>query len=404
MKNFHVKPIGILDMLEFKNMVPKRQKIIESAPAVPLPKTYTVNETAAALHPDRQYMTVKSIIERGADSKSYVLEPNASAGTAKLAFFRAGQYLSLKLKIGDSILTRPYSICSAPLDALDRNTYTITIKRAQDGFASGYLLENLNVGDKIETSGPEGTFFYDPIRDAKTVIGIAGGSGITPFYAMACAIADGTEDFHLTLLYGSRTADGILLKEEFDEIQKQTNMVKVVHVLSDEQAEGFEFGFITAELIAKYSPENEDFSVFMCGPQEMYEFVDKEIEHLSLPLKYVRHELFGALKDPSKFADYPVDAMTKQFSVNVKMRDEERVITASGSEPVLVALERAGINAPSRCRSGECGWCHSRLISGQVYTPETVDGRRAADYTFGYIHPCCAFPVSDLEIEISVEN
>ncbi|MBS1393663.1 MAG: 2Fe-2S iron-sulfur cluster-binding protein [Christensenellales bacterium] len=25
-------------------------------------------------------------------------------------------------------------------------------------------------------------------------------------------------------------------------------------------------------------------------------------------------------------------------------------------------MEQAGIKAPSRCRSGQCGWCHSRLV------------------------------------------
>ena len=62
--------------------------------------------------------------------------------------------------------------------------------------------------------------------------------------------------------------------------------------------------------------------------------------------------------------------------------------------------QAAGIAAPAHCRSGECGWCHSRLVSGEVYCPKSVDGRREADYIYGYIHPCCSFPLSDLVIEI----
>ncbi|MBR4411168.1 MAG: 2Fe-2S iron-sulfur cluster binding domain-containing protein, partial [Firmicutes bacterium] len=65
------------------------------------------------------------------------------------------------------------------------------------------------------------------------------------------------------------------------------------------------------------------------------------------------------------------------------------------------SLEAAGIAAPAHCRSGECGWCHSRLVSGDVYTPKSVDGRREADYIYGYIHPCCSFPLSNLVIEVS---
>lgn len=71
---------------------------------------------------------------------------------------------------------------------------------------------------------------------------------------MACAVADGIEDFDLTILYGSRTKDTILLKEELEAVAARSNSrVKVVHVLSDEAAEGYEHGFITAELIKKYA-------------------------------------------------------------------------------------------------------------------------------------------------------
>ena len=63
--------------------------------------------------------------------------------------------------------------------------------------------------------------------------------------------------------------------------------------------------------------------------------------------------------------------------------------------------EAAGIAAPAHCRSGECGWCHSKLVSGEIYAPKSVDGRREADLLYGYIHPCCSFPLSDLTIEVA---
>ncbi|MGN0287944.1 MAG: 2Fe-2S iron-sulfur cluster-binding protein, partial [Atopobiaceae bacterium] len=62
--------------------------------------------------------------------------------------------------------------------------------------------------------------------------------------------------------------------------------------------------------------------------------------------------------------------------------------------------EKNRIAAPSHCRSGECGWCHARLVSGQVFCPAEVDGRREADRKFGYIHPCVSFPLSDLVVEV----
>ena len=41
-----------------------------------------------------------------------------------------------------------------------------------------------------------------------------------------------------------------------------------------------------------------------------------------------------------------------------------------------------------------------KLVSGEIYAPKSVDGRREADLMYGYIHPCCSFPLSDVTIEV----
>ena len=133
----------------------------------------------------------------------------------------------------------------------------------------------------------------------------------------------------------------------------------------------------------------------------MYNFLDGEIAKLGLRRKFVRRELFGAIKDPWNQPGYPEDIRGKTFNLKVIKYGEEFNITASADESLLTAIERAGISAPSRCRSGECGWCRSKLISGNVFIPEKTDGRRRADIDFGYIHHCSSFPAGDCVIEIS---
>lgn len=86
--------------------------------------------------------------------------------------------------------------------------------------------------------------------------------------------------------------------------------------------------------------------------------------------------------------------------VTVIKEGEEKTVTGSTDDSLLQILEKNGIAAPSHCRSGECGWCHSRLVSGEVYAPTSVDGRREADKKFGFIHPCVSFPLTDLTIEV----
>lgn len=389
--------IDTLDPLRFMARMEERQKRIAEAPAKKIPSDYEVNQLADALHPQKQFVQIQEVIERDADCKSFVLTADPKKGTKSLAYFSAGQYLTVFLDIEGMKITRAYSISSSPKEALE-GKYMLTVKAVQGGLASRYILDNWKEGDSVEVSAPEGFFEYNPLRDAKTVIGVAGGSGITPFLSMAQAIRDRDEDFNLILLYGSREADHILMKEEFDRIMAATDKVKVIHVLSHEKREGFEHGFVTADLIRKYAPD-APFSVFLCGPQQMYAFVDKELEKLSLERKYIRHELFGEMHDPKTQADYPGGA-PDTIHITVTVRDETKTVTGSANDSVLQILEKNGIRVPSRCRSGECGWCHSRLISGKVYIPKEIDGRRMADMKYGYIHPCATFALSDLEIEV----
>lgn len=386
-----------LNPMDFTKMNPTRQAKIEAAPAKALPATdsYVPNKIAKALHPGKQYVKVAEVIEQSADTKTFWLEANADKGTKALAWFRAGQYLSVSLEIGPMKLTRPYSLSSSPREAL-AGRYGLTIKRVEGGLASNYILDNWTVGTEVTVSEPLGVFTYEPLRDAKVIIGIAGGSGITPFRSLSKAIADGDEDAEMILLYGSRTLADAVFQEEFKALEGPK--FKLVNVLSNEEQEGCEKGFITAELIKKYAPAGE-YSIFLCGPQAMYNFVDKEIATLNLRKKFIRHELFGEYFNPAKEADYPAN-VASEVKITVRIAGKEQTITASADTSILRSLEAAGIAAPAHCRSGECGWCHSKLISGEVYCPKSVDGRREADYLYGYIHPCCSYPLSDVTLEV----
>ena len=392
--------IGKLDMLKFKNMKKVREQAIQAAPAAEVKGDFAINRNAKALHPDFLTLVVAEIIDRGsADAKTYVLK---SKDGKALPYFRAGMYLNLKLPLDGSLVTRSYSLCSSPKKALE-GKYAITIRSNPGGFAADKLLAELKVGDEIISSCPQGFFYYEDLRDCPTVIGLAGGSGITPFLSMAEAIADGTEDFNLVLLFGSRDKANILFKDELDEIAKKTDKFKVIHVLSDAEEEGFEHGFITAELIRKYAPAGEEFSVFLCGPDGMYRFLKPEIEKLGLPERLFRRKLIDVTKSVWESEGYPAECKDKVFELTVKQGAEEYKIPCNANEPVLVAIERAGIKAPSRCRSGECGWCRSKLISGTFFVPAENEMRRWADIEYGYVHPCSTFATSDMIIEVPGE-
>ena len=384
--NFKLK-----DMLDFKNLPLRRDKAIESAEDKDISTDFPINNNARLLHPAVQKMVISRIIEREAsDARTLVLKKEDGLPAA---WFRAGQYVSVSLQIGESRVTRPYSISSSPKLTRDGKVH-ITVKGSRNGFVADYILKDLKEGDAVLVSGPEGRFYHDPLRDSANVVAVAGGSGITPFLSMAYAIRDGLEDFNLTILYGSRTEESILFRNELESITEETEKVRVIHVLSDEQKAGYEHGFITTDLIRKYAPE--DYSLFICGPQALYGFMEGVVAELGLPRRRVRREIIGV--SGSMVAGPDGDEVF--YLMTVIQGPNRYEIKASSKETVLVAMERAGITAPARCRSGECGWCRSKLLSGSVSIPSQNDFRRHMDKETDHIHPCVTFPCSDLVIEV----
>ena len=129
---FKKQIFGFMDLLRFKKMVAKRREKLETAPATPLPSTYTVNETAKILHPGKQDVKLAEVITETADTKTYVF------ALSKKMIFRAGQYITVTAKVGESEVTRPYAISSSPLTALNEGKLSVTIKR-QASSATGCL-------------------------------------------------------------------------------------------------------------------------------------------------------------------------------------------------------------------------------------------------------------------------
>lgn len=398
--------IKSLNPLKFFSIVKERSQRFKNAPEIPLVEEYSINALAKKLHPSVQHVKVADIQELADGCKRFTLIPDYQNGTSELAYFSSGQYVTVFLNIDGLKLTRAYSISSSPDESLFKNKenpgfYQITVKPAKDGLVSAYILENWKVGLPVEISAPEGTFSYVYLRDAPTVIGIAGGSGITPFLSMARSIANGSEDFNLILLYGSRNESSILFKDEFSMLEKESEKIKVIHVLGEQQSDSeksFEHGFVTSDLIKKYAPKT-DYSVFVCGPQEMYRFIDKELEKLNLEKKFIRHEMFGEIHGASKQKGCP-ETKSSEITIKVTICDEEKTVQGNSEDTILQILEKGGVQVPNRCRSGECGWCHSLLKSGKIFVPTEMDYRRKADLKYNFIHPCCTFALSDLELDI----
>ena len=170
--NVKVGLIGALDMLKFKNLSKTRREAIEELPERPLPKTYETNEKAEFMHPKYQNVRIKEMRPNGPDAVTVTFQ---SMDGKALAPFRAGQYISISVDADESATTRSYSLCGSP-ERSWQGAYDITVKRVEDdGFVSKFIQDKWIPGLAIRVSAPQGHLYYEPLRDEKKVLALAGG-------------------------------------------------------------------------------------------------------------------------------------------------------------------------------------------------------------------------------------
>jgi Na+-transporting NADH:ubiquinone oxidoreductase subunit NqrF len=210
-------------------------------------------------------------------------------------------------------------------------------------------------------------------------------------------MADRNQDRRIHMFYGSRVEEDVIYLDELKKIAAAHKKFSYDIIVS-EPAVGFtgEKGFISADLI-KERISLEDSMFFVCGPEAMYNFCLPELNKLKVPLRKIRVEIMGAPRDITLQPGWPEEVNAMDVSkVFIKGR---KPINAKASEPLMMSLERAGITIPTLCRSGECSLCRTKLLSGKVFQPNGVKLRKS-DRQFGYIHPCMAYPLKDIEIMI----
>lgn len=340
-------------------------------------------------HPEVIDLTVSEIIKESVTAKTFRLVSK----TGYLPPFQAGQYINVYGEVQGVRTSRPYSISSSPRQ---RAHYDITVARIENGFFSDFLLDRVKRGDSLQSSGPSGNFYYNPLFHSKKSVFIAGGSGITPFMSMIREICDAGLDRRVTLLYGNRTTGNILFHEELDALAYRYPNFRYIPVVADPPM-GYKGkrGLIDAACISSCVPDFADCTYYICGPEGLYDFCIPELEKLDIPKRRIRREMFATSSDVTKDQGWPNELTgSEEFTVKVKGRGS---LKARSGETLLSSLERAGIVVPVNCRCGECSICRVKLVSGRVFMPRGVL-LREADQKFGYIHSCKAYPIEDVEI------
>lgn len=141
---------------------------------------------------------------------------------------RSGQWVSVVLPLVDEKgrpLRRSYSLASIP----GKPHFELVVTRVDGGPGSSWLHE-VPVGTRLEMKGPQGTFFRAP--EVVPSLFVATGTGVAPFRGMLHDALQAGHAAPLWVLFGVRTLEDALYREEFEALEKAHPQVRFMLSLS----------------------------------------------------------------------------------------------------------------------------------------------------------------------------
>lgn len=190
--------------------------------------------------------------------------------------FIPGQFLMFHFA-EDPKTWRAYSVCSAPGAANDYFEVTVGMAGAFSD-RLGALEPGQPAG--LVVRGPFGKWTWNGEGHAVLV---SGGTGITPFRAMAL-LGKGK----VTICCSAKTPDGLLYKNEYDDWKKMGVSVNARVTQPGARWTAADVFATANDAAAVY---------FLCGPKALVEDMKSGLERLGVPLESVRTEKWGDYSD-----------------------------------------------------------------------------------------------------------
>lgn len=325
--------------------------------------------------------------------RTFRLAP-ADGGPVPFAY-RAGQFLNLSLQIDGNRVSRSYTIASPPT----QDAYVeLTVKREDNGHVSRFLHDMLMAGHAVTISAPSGRFTFDH-ASAEAVLMIAGGVGITPIMAILRELTDRSWPGKIDLIFSVRSASDVIFADELRLLSSRHPNLKVhITITRDAPADwSGPRGRITAELLKMLVPDVASRPAFVCGPDAMAAAARDVLINLGVPANRITLESFTpAAATPAQ--DNSPDVPDGIVTATVTFARSDVSSPLPWRKTVLDVAESIGVPIDYQCRSGICGTCRCKLLSGHVTMP-VRDALTDADEANGYILACQAHATEDITID-----
>lgn len=364
--------------------------------------------------PEWAGMKVDRIVNESSDVKSFYLVPTHNR---PLPRFKAGQHVAISNKqhLADHGLNfAPISRCYTLSGVSNPKFWRISVKRQQashDGAGdisksfSNYLHNFVKPGHVLLARGPSGHFTLQAAGQQPVVL-LAAGIGVTPLISMIHESVHHQSRRPVFAFYQTQTPEQAALSNELVLLVQQHSELKLTIAFSKvsksqcskDPTGRIEFlgGRLTADDLTSRLPYQANGHCYLCGPNQWMHDLVESLVHKGFDRDRVHFESFGGVMPGTSSEADTHDSSSGEGSFTISLRESQQSTAyESNCGSLLDQLQKSGADVLGGCRSGNCGTCMVKLLSGNV----THGKHTFKDLPTGWILPCVSKPTSDIELE-----
>ena len=285
-------------------------------------------------------------------------------------------------------------------------SYRITVKhRAGDDAAAhsgaAYWRARAEQGDLVRAFGPTGSFHLPPKLDRPLLL-VTAGAGEAALIAIAEELAVRSARHRAWFLHRTANASTFALKGKLGSLRADLPNASWRVWFSDPRPfdrMGKDYdhrGEINLPDLGFPLPENGcDF--YICGPDSFVALIAGQLQRLGAGVGRIHTECVGPEEEcPAEFEQAepgipPLEPRQISF-----VRSNISAVWKPQDGSLLEFAERLGLEAAYSCRTGMCGTCAQRIVSGNA----ALTGEPIAKPHPGYQLLCSSVPLSDMEIDL----
>lgn len=314
-----------------------------------------------------------------------------SAAHGRHHAIEAGRYVALEYAdMAGGMQQRMYSVTRKPAP----DVFEIAVRRTGTQGVADRLHQSLEEGADVTLLYAGGDITVDAVLAHRQVLMWAGGIGVTLPIALLRELAqlqqEGWPVPRVTLYYCCpRVQDVPFLHEllEMDLTCPWFDMqVFITRQPIDSDSRLFRAGRPTDDMLRALPVPG---AVLLCGGHQFAAETRGRVREL-YPQAELLIESFSAPKAEQRPAAQPQATVPQAV---IAIAGQDNTLPADPGKSLLDNLEQHGVPIRSQCRSGICGSCRVRIVSG--------DCRRDADFCLddndiskGYALACCTYPTS----------